>query len=127
MACCRLTAVSPVLEQVREQICIVAGSEAPSWPTSHGSTMRPGDIVCLAAVHALDIGRCVAWSVTHPEDQAVAPLPLPAVERVAGRAAIAAFWDVLGDFAATATLPRTAHCQAYAAAYSIVECCATAR
>jgi hypothetical protein len=66
------------------------------------------DMVCLAAVHAMDVGRCVAWSVTHPEDQAVAPLPLLAVERVAGRAAIAAFWDVLGDFAATAILPRTA-------------------
>jgi hypothetical protein len=66
------------------------------------------DMVCLAAVHAMDVGRCVAWSITHPKDQAVAPLPLLAVERVAGRAAIAAFWDVLGDFAATAILPRTA-------------------
>ena len=66
------------------------------------------DMACIAAVHAMDLGRCVAWSVTHPEADAGEPLPMLAVERVAVRAAIAAFWDVLADFAATVSVARRA-------------------
>lgn len=65
------------------------------------------DMVCLAAVHGMNVGRCTAWAVSHPENGIV--LPLLAVERIASRAAIAAVWDVLADFAATAVIPRAAH------------------
>jgi hypothetical protein len=64
------------------------------------------DMVCLAAVHAMNVGRCTAWAVSHAENGAA--LPFLAVERIASRAAIVAMWDVLADFAATAVIPRAA-------------------
>jgi len=58
------------------------------------------DMVCLAAIHAMDRGRCTAWA-TAPS------LATPIlVEQVAGRAAVAAFWSALADFAATVVVPR---------------------
>jgi hypothetical protein len=58
------------------------------------------DMVCLAAIHAMDRGRCTAWA-TAPS------LTTPVlVEQVAGRAAVAAFWSALADFAATVVVPR---------------------
>ena len=77
-----------------------------------GVTPHPGllrmvwDMVCLAAVHAINVGRCTAWAVSHAENGVA--LPLLAVERIAGRAAIVALWDVLADFAATAVIPPAA-------------------
>ena len=53
------------------------------------------DMVCLAAIHACDCGRRTAWAVSHQID--VPNL----VELVATRAATAAFWEALADFAAT--------------------------
>jgi hypothetical protein len=61
------------------------------------------DMVCLAAVHAMNVGRCTAWAVSHAENGAA--LPYLVVERIASRAAIVAMWDVLADFAATAVIP----------------------
>ena len=60
------------------------------------------DMVCLAAIGAMDFGRRVAWSTA-----ADAPtLPLLAVERIAGRAAVGEFWRVLADFAVSAVVPQ---------------------
>ena len=64
------------------------------------------DMVCLAAVHAMNVGRCTAWAVSHAENGAA--LPYLAVERIASRAATVAMWDVLADFAATAVIPPAA-------------------
>eukprot|EP00775_Hariotina_reticulata_P015302 gene15302-biopygen3871 len=60
------------------------------------------DMVCIAAVHAMDRGRATAW--------AVAPsLATPVlINQVAGRAAVGAFWSALADFAATSYVPRSA-------------------
>lgn len=53
------------------------------------------DMVCLAAVHACDCGRRTAWAVSYQ-------LTVPdLIQLVATRAAIAAFWEALADFAAT--------------------------
>eukprot|EP00775_Hariotina_reticulata_P001504 gene1504-biopygen2853 len=60
------------------------------------------DMVCLAALHALDRGRCTAWA-------AAPSLATPVlVEQVAARAAVAAFWSALADFAATVVVPKRA-------------------
>jgi hypothetical protein len=58
------------------------------------------DMVCLAAIHAFEHGRRVAWAVSHQLDVHVL------VEQVAVRAAVGGFWDALADFAATAKVPR---------------------
>jgi hypothetical protein len=60
------------------------------------------DLVCIAAVHAMDIGRRTSWAVSRR-------LPAPhLVEHIAARAACGAFWDALADFAATMKVPHTA-------------------
>lgn len=60
------------------------------------------DLVCLAAVHAMNIARKTAWAVSQR-------LPTQSlIERIAARAAVGAFWDALADFAATLKTPRTA-------------------
>ena len=57
------------------------------------------DMVCLAAIHACEHGRRVAWAVS-------CRLGVPVlVEQVAIRAAVGGFWDALADFAATARVP----------------------
>lgn len=64
------------------------------------------DMVCLAAIHAMNIGRCAAWSVSRGVPAA------DVVSAVAIKAAKAAFWSALADFAATAQVPdwaRTAN------------------
>ena len=53
------------------------------------------DMLCLAGIGAMEFGGKVAWSVV--ADQPA--LPLLAVERIAGRAAVGEFWRVLADFA----------------------------
>jgi hypothetical protein len=60
------------------------------------------DMVCLAAIGAMEFGRKVAWAVA---TEAPA-LPLPVVERIAGRAAVGELWRVLADFAVSAVVPR---------------------
>lgn len=66
----------------------LVASMCPSW-----------DIVCIAAIHAFDVGRRAVWAVLHR-------LNVPVfVEQVAVRAAVDAFWDALADFAATARVP----------------------
>lgn len=57
------------------------------------------DLVCVAAVHAMEVGRAAAWATSRHAVQDV-------VLNVAGRAALAAFWSALADFAATAPIPR---------------------
>jgi hypothetical protein len=60
------------------------------------------DMVCIAAVHAMDRGRATAWAVA-------ASLATPVlVNQVAERAAVGAFWSALADFAATSYVPRSA-------------------
>ena len=64
------------------------------------------DMVCLAAIHAMNIGRCAAWSVSRGVPAA------DVVSAVAIKAAKAAFWSALADFAATTQVPdwaRTAN------------------
>jgi hypothetical protein len=58
------------------------------------------DMVCLAAIHAFEHGRRVAWAVSQQLNVRVL------VGQVAVRAAVGSFWDALADFAATARLPR---------------------
>ena len=60
------------------------------------------DMVCLAAIHAMNAGRRAAWQVSHQ-------LPTPDLVRVvAQKVARASFWSVLADFAASAVVPRQA-------------------
>lgn len=60
------------------------------------------DMVCLAAVHAMNVGRQTAWSVSHR-------LETPdLVADVVRKVARAAFWSVLADFAASAVVPGAA-------------------
>jgi hypothetical protein len=60
------------------------------------------DMVCLAAIHAMSVGRKAAWSVSHR-------LATPdLVAAVAQKVARAGFWSVLADFAASAVVPRRA-------------------
>ena len=63
------------------------------------------DMVCLAAIHACEFGRRTAWAVSH---QANVP---NVVELVAVRAAKAAFWEALADFAATVKIRDRARVQ----------------
>jgi hypothetical protein len=60
------------------------------------------DMVCLAAIHAMNVGRQAAWSVSHR----VASPDL--VADVVRRIVKAAFWNVLADFAVSAVVPRSA-------------------
>jgi hypothetical protein len=63
-------------------------------------------MVCLAAIHAVDRGRCTAWATYCPYLRLLLLLTV-LVEQVAGRAAVAAFWSALADFAAaTVVVPR---------------------
>ena len=59
---------------------------------------------CLwwSAVHALGTGRRAAWASSQQLEVQVL------VEQVASRAAVAALWSALADFAATAAVPRMA-------------------
>ena len=60
------------------------------------------DMVCLAAIHAMNVGRQTAWSVSHR---------MASPDLVAGivhRIVKAAFWGVLADFAVSAVVPRAA-------------------
>jgi hypothetical protein len=60
------------------------------------------DMVCLAAIHAMNVGRQAAWSVSHR----VASPDL--VADVVRRIVKAAFWNVLADFAVSVVVPRSA-------------------
>jgi hypothetical protein len=60
------------------------------------------DLVCLAAIHAMNVGRSAAWAVSRGVEAAAL------VDSVAAKAAKAAFWDALADFAATAHVPTWA-------------------
>jgi hypothetical protein len=53
------------------------------------------DLVCLAVVHAMEIGRSAAWAVSM-EGAASQDI----VRAVATKAAVAALWSALSDFAA---------------------------
>lgn len=56
-------------------------------------------MVCLAAIHALDLGRHAAWTTSQR-------LEVPAlVDDVACRVARAGFWDVLADLAVSVVVP----------------------
>ena len=60
------------------------------------------DLVCIAALHAMEVGRSAAWAVSRQ-------LSVPVlVSEVAQRAAVAAFWSALADFAATTRVPGAA-------------------
>jgi hypothetical protein len=58
------------------------------------------DLVCVAALHAMEVGRSTAWAVAQEMEVPVL------VAQVASRAAKAAFWSALADFAATTRVPR---------------------
>ena len=60
------------------------------------------DLVCLAAIYAMEIGRRTSWAVA----QKVTVSSL--VNVIASKAAVAAFWDALADFAVTCKI-RPAH------------------
>lgn len=68
------------------------------------------DMVCLAAVHACERGRAVAWAVRGLPGQT-----LGGVCASASRAAVGAFWEALADFAATAYVPRSSRTHALVA------------
>jgi hypothetical protein len=103
----------PVAVAVREEVTsqlrachmLAAGESLPCralWLacTPHHDVHRLiWDMVCIAAIHAFEHGRRVAWAVSHRLDVPVL------VEQVAVRAAVGSFWDALADFAATARIP----------------------
>lgn len=60
------------------------------------------DMVCLAGIYAMDIGRRTSWAV----GQRLTTSQL--VADIASRAATAAFWDALADFAATCNIHKKA-------------------
>jgi hypothetical protein len=60
------------------------------------------DMVCLAAIHAMNVGRQAAWSVA---DRVASP---DLVADVVKRIVKAAFWNVLADFAVSAVVPMSA-------------------
>jgi hypothetical protein len=60
------------------------------------------DMVCLAAIHAMNVGRQAAWSVA---DRVASP---DLVANVVKQIVKAAFWNVLADFAVSAVLPMSA-------------------
>ena len=62
------------------------------------------DLVCLAVAHAMEVGRSAAWAVSRELSANVPAV----VDSVAKRAAVAAFWSALADFAATTPIPRSA-------------------
>ncbi len=62
------------------------------------------DMVCLAAIEAMDYGRRVAWAAVADGPA----LPHLAGERIAGRGAVGEFWRVLADFAVSTVVPRRA-------------------
>jgi hypothetical protein len=66
---------------------------APPAPWVH-----PGvwGLVCLATIHAMDRGRATAWALGGAANAVVPALVVP-------RVAVAAFWEVLADFAAVGT------------------------
>ena len=63
------------------------------------------DLICLASIHAMEVGRRTAWAV----GQQLTSSHL--VEHIASRAARGAFWDAMADFAATIKVPRGARTQ----------------
>jgi hypothetical protein len=60
------------------------------------------DMVCLAAIHAMHVGRQAAWSIA---DRVESP---DLVANVVKRIVKAAFWNVLADFAVSAVVPMSA-------------------
>ena len=60
------------------------------------------DMVCLAAVHAMNVGRQSAWSLSHRLE--TPDLVVAVVQRIVR----AAFWGVIADFAVSAVVPRSA-------------------
>jgi hypothetical protein len=62
------------------------------------------DLVCIAVAHAMEVGRSAAWAVSREVSAHVPAV----VDSVAKRAAVAAFWSALADFAATSPIPRSA-------------------
>lgn len=59
------------------------------------------DLVCLASVHAMNLGRQAAWAVRGLEVPVL-------VADVAVRAACADFWSVLADLAVSVVVPEAA-------------------
>jgi hypothetical protein len=60
------------------------------------------DMVCFAAIHAMNVGWQAAWPVS---DWVVSPdLVVDVVKRIVK----AAFWNVLGNSAVSAVVPMTA-------------------
>ena len=61
------------------------------------------DMVCLAAIYAMEVGRRTSWAVA----QKLAAPPL--VNMIASKAAVAAFWDALADFTVTCKIRPSIH------------------
>jgi hypothetical protein len=68
----------------------------------HAAHRMVWDMVCLAAVHAMNVGRQSAWSLSHRLE--TPDLVVAVVKRVVR----AAFWGVIADFAVSAVVPRSA-------------------
>jgi hypothetical protein len=106
----------PIAEAVRQEMesqlraknMLVAAARLTCSHVWKGVKPHPGlhrmvwDMVCLAAVHAMNVGRQAAWSVSHRLD---AP---DLVADVVRKVAKAAFWNVLADFAVSAVVPKAA-------------------
>ena len=97
-----------VESQLRAKDMLAVGARLSCSHIWKGVKPHPGlhgmvwDMVCLAAVHAMNVGRQAAWSVSRR---------LETPDLVAGvvkKVARAAFWSVLADFAVSAVVPRVA-------------------
>ncbi len=91
-----------VESQLRAKGMLGVGARLSCSHVCKGVKPHPGlhgmvwDMVCLAAVHAMNVGRQAAWSVSHRLE---AP---DLVADVVQKIAKAAFWSVLADFAVSA-------------------------
>jgi hypothetical protein len=97
-----------VESQLRAKNMLGVGARLSCSHVWKGVKPHPGlhsmvwDMVCLAAVHAMNVGRQAAWSVSHRLETS------DLVADVVRKVVRAAFWNVLADFAVSAVVPRAA-------------------
>ena len=97
-----------VESQLRAKNMLGVGARLSCSHVWKGVKPHPGlhrlvwDMVCLAAVHAMNVGRQAAWSVPHSLETS------DLVADVVRKVVRAAFWNVLADFAVSAVVPKAA-------------------
>jgi hypothetical protein len=101
----------PVAQAVREQLQLQLGmtqlSRQAVWllqaPAEHINT-GVWQVVCTAAISAMDVGRRSMWSAYHAATMTATETALPAVTQAA-RTAVQHFWRILIQFADRPVMP----------------------